>query len=854
MKTRHILPLLLPGCIALACGAQVDDKGAGEQGVGSLGAAAANKMDAMLRSLVDRQADVGARKQMPGDLIPTREVTKGGVSHTEVDVLLAADVGALPKIRALGAEVRTVTSSGVMTASIALNKVAELAALPEVTRVEGGKRVRKANDKSQGLVTIGDKTVGLNNPHAVGGAGVVVGVIDTGIDWTHKDFILNSSETGAASGYKTRVRYYWDQSDTANGAPPSDLGLTIGHEYTDANINNALANFDNSWNPATNTFGPLAAGYPIRATARDTDGHGTHVAGSAAGDGSGSGFAGGAPEADLIIVKFDFNGNRNTDANIVDGIRYIFERAKQLGKPAVINMSLGTDFGPHDGSTLEEKGLTDLAGPGKVVVVAAGNPGNNAWSPKLSWGYPLHGESDLTESITVRVDAFPAPTDADGTYVFLDVWYPAGNKCRIKVTSPSGATYPPAGNIRYTNSWITGTGYQEIKTNEGTIGVQNGGDAMGWGHSNADHEAYIEISNNGTKGPAVGTWTIQMVPANGGDTCQGTLHAWYGASNNVIDGWNNEAIPRHAPLLFGGAPTDNRMTIGSPATANGAIAVAAYQSRNSWKYSQGTECLPESLADQQYGVGQLNYYDPFELGELAYFSGRGPRRDSLATPKPEIASPGVGIASSFSHFVRQAEWGKKCEPYFDANGKRSTGYYHYGTNRVLPGDEANILQGTSMATPTATGAIALLMQQKRNLNAACLRTLFSSSARHDAATDTYENAEGGAKTDTDTAAGTGLPNSDWGYGKLDVAGSSSAIAALASCTGAGSCYLDVDCGLNFVCKQSADPCGCGTCEAVPAPPPPPPPPTCAKLTESCESKGCCTGTTCGGKPGKRTCK
>lgn len=52
-------------------------------------------------------------------------------------------------------------------------------------------------------------------------------------------------------------------------------------------------------NPAESTFGPLAAGYPIRATARDTDGHGTHVAGSAAGDGSGSGFAGGAPEADL---------------------------------------------------------------------------------------------------------------------------------------------------------------------------------------------------------------------------------------------------------------------------------------------------------------------------------------------------------------------------------------------------------------------------------------------------------------------------------------------------------------------------------------------------------------------------
>ncbi|MCC6901990.1 MAG: S8 family serine peptidase [Polyangiaceae bacterium] len=515
-------------------------------------------------------------------------------------------------------------------------------------------------------------------------------------------------------------------------------------------------------------------------------------------------------------------------------------------------MSLGTDFGPHDGSTLEEKGLTDLAGPGKVVVVAAGNPGNNAWSPKLSWGYPLHGEADLTETTTVQVPTFGA-ADANGTYVFFDVWYPAGNRCRIKVSTPSGATYPPAGNIRYTNSWITGTGYQEIRTNEGTIGVQNGGDVLGWGDTNADHEAYIEISNNGTKGPAVGPWTIQMVPASPGDTCQGTLHAWYGASNNIIDGWNDEAIPRVPPLLFGGSPTDNRMTIGSPATANGAIAVAAYQSRNAWHYSHGSmagqACLPTSTLEQQYGVGQLDYYDPFELGELAYFSGRGPRRDTTATPKPEIASPGVGIASSFSHFVRQAEWGKKCDPYFDAEGKRSTGYYHYGTNRVLPGDEANILQGTSMATPTATGAIALLMQQKKNLNAACLRTLFSTSARHDAATDTYENAADGAKTDTDGAAGPELPNSDWGYGKLDVGDSSSAIAALAACTGGSACYLDVDCGDGYACKQSADPCGCGTCEAAPSPPSS----TCANLGESCETKTCCKGT-CGGKPGKRTCK
>ena len=850
MKFRNIVPLLLPGCLLLACGGQTDEQVTGVESAGSLDAAAGKKMDTMLRVLVERHADVGVKKRMPGDTVPTREVTRGGVTRTEVDVLLRADASALAKIRAVGADVRTVTSSGIMTASIELGKVAALAALPEVERVEGAKRKRKTNDLARGLTTAANgNTVGLNNPPATGGAGVVVGVIDTGIDWTHKDFMKQAA--GAAAGDPetvTRVKYYWDQSDTADDAPPSDLGLSYGHQYTEADLNAALSGYDNGWDPITNQFGPLAAGYPIKASARDSDGHGTHVAGSAAGDGSGSGFAGGAPEADLVIVKFDFDGSRNSDAAIIDGIRYIFERAAALGKPAVINMSLGSDYGPHDGTTLEERGLDDLAGPGKMVIVAAGNPGNNDWSPNLSWGYPLHGQAAMgTESISVRVPTLP-PAGADGSYVFFDVWYPAGNKCRVKVTTPSNVTYPPSGK-RFANTWVTGSAYTGQNTADGAILVGNGGDQLGWGDNNADHEAYIEISDYYGKQPKSGTWTITLEPASLGDTCEGTLHAWYGASNNVIKGWSNEAIPRSPALLFGTRPSDNKMTIGSPATANEAIAVAAYQSRNEWLYSHGSngtaQCLPTSASTQAYGVGALSYYDPYALGELAYFSGRGPRRDSIATPKPEISSPGVGIASSFSHFVRQAEWGKKCAAYTVAEG----GYYHYGTNRVLPGDEAVILQGTSMATPTATGAIAVLLDQKKDLSAACLRKLFSTTARHDAATDTWANAPGGALTDTDTAAGVGLPNSDWGYGKLDVANSSSAIAALPSC--AGSCKVDADCPSGGTCTPSADPCGCATCEA--APPPPPPPPACVGAGQSCDNAPCCAGK-CAGKSGSKTCK
>jgi hypothetical protein len=830
--------------LALACGARVEEDGVESQSASAVDAAAAGKLDTMLRVLVERQDASGAVRRMPAGVVPTRVVSRGGIPTTEVDVLIQADVGALGKIRAVGADVRTVTSSGIMTASIPLAKVTALASLSEVSRVEGAKKKRKMNTVAQGLTTLANgDTIGLNNQRASGGADVVVGVIDTGADWTHRDLIRDDSEGGAPAGYRTRIKYYWDQSDVADGNPPSDLGLGYGHEYTDTQLNAALANHDNSWDPATGTFGPVSdASYPIRPSARDTDGHGTHVAGSAAGDGSASGHPGGAPAADLVIVKFDFDGDRNSDAAIIDGIRYIFERAQALGKPAVINMSLGSDYGPHDGSTLEERGLDDLAGPGRVVVVAAGNPGANDWSPNLSWGYPLHGEADIaSETFSVRFPAYdPAPPGGD-TYVFFDAWYPAGNKCRIQVTTPGGETYPPSGK-RYQNTWVTGSAYTGFNTSEGAILVQNGGDVLGWGDDNADHEAYIEISNYYNREPAQGTWTVSLVPAKTGDQCQGTLHAWYGASNNVIKGWRNES-PRSPTPRFGGRPTDNRMTIGSPATANEAIAVAAYMSRDSWLYSNGSECLAQSTMPQRYGEGALSYYDPFALGELAYFSGRGPRRDSTATPKPEISAPGVGIASSFSHFVRADQWSQRCVPY------SAGGPYHYGTNRVLPGDEANILQGTSMATPTATGGIALLLEARKSMSAECLRQVLSTSARHDPATDTFANAAGGALTDTDTSAGPGKANSDWGYGKLDVASSLAAIATLPSC--AGACTTDADCASGEVCTASSQVCGCNTCAS--APPPPPPPPACAATGESCEALSCCTGK-CGGKPGSRTCK
>ena len=103
----------------------------------------------------------------------------------------------------------------------------------------------------------------------------------------------------------------------------------------------------------------------------------------------------------------------------------------------------------------------------------------------------------------------------------------------------------------------------------------------------------------------------------------------------------------------------------------------------------------------------------------------------------------------------------KCTDYW------SGGFYHYGTNRVVPGEDYTVFQGTSMACPNATGAIALLLAKKPDLTVDQLRTLFSTTARVDTAVSTFEQAAGSSETDTDADAST-LPNNDWGFGKLDI--------------------------------------------------------------------------------------
>ncbi|MGH9803208.1 MAG: S8 family serine peptidase, partial [Blastocatellia bacterium] len=210
--------------------------------------------------------------------------------------------------------------------------------------------LRATNDAANLAVRAGD----ARSTYNVTGRGVIVGVIDTGADWQHGDFRKPDGTT--------RVKFIWDLSDSA-GTGPGNLGRV----YAENEINAALQS---------------GSGVGLK----DTEAHGTHVTGIAAGNGLGAGaggaagvFSGIAPEADLIIVKATRAGTasfRNDD--MIAAAAFIRDRAAELNQPFVINLSVGGQSGNRDGSDPMDMAVDNLlaTGTGRHFSISAGNVGS----------------------------------------------------------------------------------------------------------------------------------------------------------------------------------------------------------------------------------------------------------------------------------------------------------------------------------------------------------------------------------------------------------------------------------------------------------------------------------------------
>lgn len=317
------------------------------------------------------------------------------------------DVPGLKVVRVIG---------DIVTGVVAVDDIEAVRSDPNVISLKGARKLQRNLKFSVPEIRASQKQLHNALPSgspAINGTGVIVGVVDYGCDFVHDNF-RNPDGT-------TRILYLWDQG---RGEPTSisPAGFLYGREWSAKEINAALKSGD--------PYQALAY-QPYDAA------HGTHVMDIAAGNGRATGNPGVAPQADLIFVQVssdDFLDEESfgNSRHLLEAVDYIFTKAKSIGKSAVVNISLGTNGGPHDGSTPVEQGLDHLLeSPGRSVVISASN----------SWGARIHagGKIGPGQKRTLKWDILAN----DPTNNELELWYNGTAKLDITLIDPSGKTLGP---------------------------------------------------------------------------------------------------------------------------------------------------------------------------------------------------------------------------------------------------------------------------------------------------------------------------------------------------------------------------------------------------------------------------
>ena len=401
-------------------------------------------------------------------------------------------------------------------------ELARVTLLPQIEYIEMPKRLFFAD--SAGLRSSCITSV-QSGPAGLSGKGVIIGLVDSGIDYRHEDF-RNTDGT-------TRILSLWDQ--TAVGGqivtlpegrqilqgPPQ--GYVRGVLYTGEMINGALG---------------VDASEMSAVPSVDYSGHGTAVMGIAAGNGrqGGQSYKGVAYDSEMIVVKLgnpDAQGFPRT-TELMEGINYILEEGVRLQRPVVINISFGNNYGSHDGTSLLESYINDVSGVGRcLIVIGTGNEG--AASGHTS-GRLVLGE---IKDVPLSVGEFQASLNIQIWKNFVDI-------ADIEIVAPSGRRSGPIlermGPVSFTL--------------ENTKVLVNYGQPN---HYSMAQEIYIElIPVNGYID--FGVWILRLFPEK---IVDGSYEMWLpgGGARNT-----------GTRFLYG---TPN-LTLTIPSTASRAISVGAY--------------------------------------------------------------------------------------------------------------------------------------------------------------------------------------------------------------------------------------------------------------------------------------
>lgn len=539
-----------------------------------------------------------------------------------------------------------------------ISEIETLAGLEGVRSLSfGGKKRMKLNYARQSsTVDVAHSAITHNgSSKSFTGHGVIVGLMDTGLDPNHINF---NKQDGTS---RVKKLWHFDSSD----------GSCL--EYTDATIRQ-FATDDSTETHATHVAGIMAGGYNGTGTFAHIDSPDGKTVSQNTGN---IPYYGVATGADLAMSCGELYNE-----NILQGLHNIVTYAKAQGKPVAINLSLGDNGGPHDGSDEFSQTLAEI-GKDAIVCISSGNEGDLNMSLRKTF---TATDKSVKTFVIYNQDLGAALIDG-----YIDIW--ASDERPLTVTlhnfSVSGSTSTKILQTTKAGQSLNTTG-AKAKFKSGIIKMESNIDV-----NNGRYNVLIDCTNLKTSGNRL---VVEVSGAAGQ-----TVDMYFNAGESVCEFSDNTMSPSTSTRSGYTAGTPDQ-SINGMACGDNVIAVGAYTSRSTW--------------------GDLDGYSASfseSTGTHTSFSSYG--TDTYGNTLPHVCAPGSALVSSYSR--RYVAKGKEYETASDMTASARNG---------STTDYWGAMQGTSMACPFMTGTVALWLEADPTLTHSDILDVIEHSSSSDSYT------------------------------------------------------------------------------------------------------------------------
>ena len=595
----------------------------------------------------------------------------GGVEM--IDAFIGLDGTSVQELEALGVRIQRVFK-GFVTAGIPVDKIHDVAALAVVNRIQVAQVMQAFTDSARSHTHVNEVLDGLNHnlPKNYDGSGVIVGIVDTGIDPQHEAFTDTAGHSRIKRLFQVKKSY--------------------GKQYKQLFYKDSLS-------------------IPNRMPDRSDESHGTHTSTTAAGKKIHTDygdFCGIAPNCDVYLC-----GLASLQDNfIANSVNMISAYADSVGKPCVISLSLGGMLGPHDGTDFISRAYDQATGKGKIIVLATANQaGGDMYVCKKDasrkaplatiYAHELYeGEKSGAYYMVGQASAWARKPEVPLAAKVMVVNSFNGeimweSKEIKKTDMDKNGMYAIDTNTKGVDDSILGNyyTYNSVLGDDGFVAVVISKDEQ-----NKKDNTIFFVSNLQSKSGGTYKLAYMVYPAD--STATTDIDMWEGTYTGNFEG--DKTIGNYETCKG-----SNKCSASSECYAQNVITVGSYVSRNVLN-----------------GKNTHNYKTtPLPVGQISDFSsfveqGYGPQSPHTI---PTIAAPGQTVVAGINHYDTDN---------FPTSWYKDPGEYRYIT-KTNARSYFGSMSGTSMATPCVAGIVALWLQNNKSLTPNDVREIMEKTAIHD---------------------------------------------------------------------------------------------------------------------------